>query len=234
MSLSTYHRFANRPRLESELQSLKASGNVPEDIVKGYNRYHFSLLHKLRSAAYHADMLTNTLTGTPPLDSLSQSSDFMLKVNMHLDGFFYCGGSALDILAREVLTYFAIPLPANVYFHTAHATLTNARPGDALLPRLTDPAWKRDFSTYRNALTHELMIAGQFTINVNLNGDTEEKTLIIPLPDDPRVDPSERTCRKNQNADEYCKGHMRRLVSLVNTIYGDIAERAHALGRLPL
>jgi len=231
---SPHHRFANCARLEAAFQRLRAAGSVPDDIVLGFNRYHYALIHKLKSARYHVDALTETLSSTPPLDSLSQSSDFMFKVNMHLDGFFYSGGSALDILARELLTYYGVTLPAKVYYHTAHATLSTSYPTDPILDRIKDPQWKEDFTTYRNALTHELMIAGQFNINVRLDGASEEKTLVLPLPDDPRVDPSARTTRKYPDADEYCRNHIRRLLTLINTIYGDIITRMGTNNALPL
>jgi len=153
---------------------------------------------------------------------------------MSLDGFFYFGGSALDILAREVLSYFGISLPTNVYFEKAREIISNNRPGDLILNRLNNPTWKSDFSMYRNASTHELIIAKQFNINVCMDGATQKQTIILPLPDDPRVDPDDRTFRRYPNVIDYCKSHMRRLLKLINTIYGDIYTRAACNSRLPL
>jgi hypothetical protein len=174
------------------------------------------------------------MSNTPAADVLNQSSDFMFRVNMYLDGFFYTCGSAMDILACEVLTYFSIPLPNRVYFHTAKEKLQKARPTDALLSRLGDPTWRDEFSMYRNALTHERIIAGNFNINVTIDGDTEDKTLVLPLPDDPRVDVMDRTFRNNPDMLAYCKRHIKRLLILINTIYGEIADRASSNSALPL
>jgi len=229
-----HHRFANCVKLEASFQRLQTEGFISPEIVLGFNRYHFALIHKLKSARYHVDALTETLSSTSPVDSLSGSSDFMFKVNMHLDGFFYSGGSALDILARELLTYFGVSLPNNVYYSTAHSKLTASHASDPILDRIKDPLWKRDFSTFRNALTHELLVAGQYNINVRLDGASEVTTLVLPLPDDPRVDPSSRTTRKYPDADEYCRSHIRRLLSLINTIYGDVAARMVSQNALPL
>ena len=231
---SPYHRFTNCNKLESVIKSIRTSVTIPDDIIKGHNRYHFALVHKLKCAKHHLDSMIELLSTTPAADVLGQSSDFMFKINMYLDGFFYTCGSAMDILAREVLTYFSIPLQDRVYYQTARIDLGAARPTDALLNRLEDPTWRVEFAMYRNALTHERIIAGNFNINVTIDGDTEDKTLVLPLPDDPRVDVMDRTFRNNPDMIEYCKLHMKRLLVLINTIYGEIADRAAANMSLPL
>jgi hypothetical protein len=153
---------------------------------------------------------------------------------MSLDGFFYFSGSALDILAREVLSYFGLPLPTRVYFEEAHQIISINRPGDLILNRLTNPTWKSDFSMYRNTLTHELIIANRFDIKIQVEGATQKQTLIFPLPDDPRVDLDDRTFKKYPDVTDYCKTHMRRLLKLINIIYGDIYIRTVSNSGLPL
>ena len=76
----------------------------------------------------------------------------------------------MDIIAREVLIYFDIALPDTVYYYTARTILLTQRTGDSLIPRLDNPGWKDEFSNYRNALTHEVLIARNYNINVNDNG----------------------------------------------------------------
>lgn len=231
---SPYHRFSNCRKLENVVNALNTQGGISQEVFRAFNRYHFALVHKLKCAKSQVDNLDSLLSAAPSQEILSDSSDFIFKVNMSLDGFFYFSGSALDILAREVLSYFGLPLPNNVYFEKARSIISDSRPGDPILNRLNNPPWKSDFSMYRNALTHELTIARQFNINVWMDGATQRQTLILPLPDDPRVDPDDRTFRKYPDATKYCKSHMRRLLKLINIIYGDIHIRTVSNSGLPL
>ena len=78
------------------------------------------------------------------------------------------------------------------------------------------------------------IIAGNFNIEVTIDGDTEAKTLTLPLPDNPRVDVMARTFRTNPDVLEYCNLHLKRLLILTNTVYGEINARIITNGNLPL
>ena len=231
---SPYHQFLNNKRLENIVESLNSQGNVSQEAFRAFKIYHFALVYKLKCAKSQVDNLDSLLSTISPQEILSDSSDFIFQLNMSIDGFFYFSGSALDILAREVLSYFGETLPPKVYYCTARNIISNRRPGDPILSRLDDPLWKSDFTMYRNTLTHELIIAGQFNIEVFVNGATQKSKLILPLPDDPRIDPNDRTFKKYPDVIDYCKSHMRRLLSLINTLYGDMYKRVLSNSELPL
>jgi hypothetical protein len=112
--------------------------------------------------------------------------------------------------------------------------LNRSRPTDQILARLQQPSWRAEFSKYRNALTHEIIIASSFSINVQRNGDAQETIIVFPLPDDPRIETAMRTYIRNPNVLKYAKDNLRRIISLVNQIYGEVFERARANRRLPL
>lgn len=229
-----HHRFAHCVKIERVIADLKVRGSVTDLVLQNHNRYHYALVHKLKSARDHAADLGKILKETAPEDIVTNSADFLYKVNVSIDGFFYTGGSALDILAREVLTYFGISLPARVYYQTAEEQLKALRSGDPIITRLAVPTWKQEFSNYRNALTHELLIAGSYSINVEVEGATQYSTIVFPLPDDPRAEPPLRTFRKNKNVLKYCDDTFKRLLSHINKIYGDLSQRIVAHGALPL
>jgi hypothetical protein len=231
---SPIHRFDNCQRLQRWIQSNRDNGNVPERILNEYIRYHFAIIHKLKSARTHYENLVRVLAETEAVNMLANPESFLQEVNMHLDGFFYCSGSAMDILAREVLIYFDIPLPVTVYYSTARTLLTTQRPGDPLIPRLDNPTWKDEFSNYRNALTHEVLIARNYNINVNDNGLNQQISVVFSMPDDPRAEINRRTFRRNANGLEYCRLNFQRLLSHINQIYGEIETRARTTNRLPL
>lgn len=231
---SPYHRFSNCLKLERTIKNLKDANSVPQFILGGHNRYHYALLHKLRCAYNHIKQLEKTLKDTPPEEVIGDLKGFVFTVNATIDGFFYSSGSALDILAREVLTYFNITMPRLVYFQTAHQQLTQQRPADPLIDRFQNPSWKDEFSTYRNALTHELLIAERYTIHVEMDGATERTRIVFPLPDDPKLEPERRTFRKNPDVIIYCTHTFRRLLSLINTIYGDLSDKIISSSTLPI
>lgn len=231
---SPYHRFTNCQRLEGLIHDLQTNNNVPQIILNGHQIYHYTLVHKLKSAEHYIQCLDFDLAATPPADIFSR--EFLFSVNRSIDGFFLSGGSALDILAREVLVYFNIPLPPTIYFGTAREQLEEHRAHDPIISRLCAPAWKSDFSNYRNALTHEILIAGSVVLNLNLHapGGTLTGPIILPLPDDPRSGPSHRTYRRHPDVLDYCKTTLRRILSLVNVVYGELTDRITLTGRLPL
>lgn len=227
-----HNRMANSQRLQRTISTLVENNQITDDVLKGHNKYHYALIHKLKSALVHFQNLKDVLENTDVATVVPNSHDFLNEVNMHLDSFFYCSGSALDILAREILVYFNIPLPDSVYFWTARREITANRPGDAILARLAPPGWKEEFSSYRNALTHEVLIGTNYSIQVNLEGGNNHTTIVFPLPDDPRVD--EKTYRTNPNALEYCENRFRRILTLINVIHGEIENRARNQNSLPL
>jgi hypothetical protein len=133
-----------------------------------------------------------------------------------------------------VLTYFDVPHPREVYFRTAEEQLRRLRPGDALLRRLAEPPWRQAFSDYRNVLTHELLLATRFDIRCTMEGAAARRTIVIPLPDDPRVDPPGRTYNQNADVLEYSGTCFKRIVTCINVIYGDVVARATAANSLPI
>jgi len=231
MPFRPYHNFNNRVRLEQLVRDLNTNGNITSEAYENFNRYHPAMIHKLKSAKYHLDRLEDKLTTTDVQNIVTSTGEFMFEVNMYIDGFFYTAGSAMDILARVVLTLFGEQLTGNIYFQTAHSKISVSRPGDAILPKLSEPTWRQSFSNYRNTLTHELILSLRYHIEVDATTGTEIK---FPLPDDPRATPLNRTYRRNPNVLEYVTQHFRRVLSLANQVYGEITERATASGSFPI
>lgn len=236
MSFTPYHSFANQTQLERLVETLNNTGNITDSTAyENFNRYHPAMIHKLKSAKYNLDRLTDKLTTTDIQDVVSSTGDFMFEVNMYIDGFFYNAGSAMDILARVVLTLFGEPLSGKVYFQTAEAKISTARPNDPILPKLSTPPWRDTFTNYRNTLTHELIVASICQITLSMSGVSQQDShIILPLPDDPRATPSARTYRQNPNALDYLSQQFRRVLRLVNQVYGHIFDRATTARSLPI
>jgi hypothetical protein len=234
MPFRPYHQFRNRVRLERLINRLNESGLVPNDIYENFHRYHPSMVHKLRSAKFNLDRIEEKLTTTDLLDAADMTGDFMFEVNMFIDGFFYNAGSALDILARVVLTLFGLPVTGRIYFETAHTNLNQARPQDQILPRLIRPNWRQRFSDYRNTLTHELILASKYQIEIDNAGAKFTYKILFPLPDDPRARPIDRSYRQYPNVLEYVTQHFTRILRIANTVYGDIATRAENTRQFPI
>lgn len=234
MPFRPYHGFVNRTKLEKIINGFKENGNIPNEAFENFYRYHPAMIHKFRSAKYNLLALSDKLTSTDIQEAAVTTGGFMFEVNMYIDGFFYNSGSALDILARIVLTLFGEPVTGNIYFQTAHTRLNQSRPGDPILARLVNPPWRPMFSDYRNTLTHELILASKYQIEFNGTGAEPSSKIVFPLPDDPRAGPQARTYKKNPDVAVYGKTHLTRILSVANIVYGDIVSRAEMSGMLPL
>ena len=231
---SPYHTFSNCERLRRCIRELKKSNSISEDILIAHNTYHYAVFYKLDCARLHVDSLTSILSAISAKHIISDLDFFFMLVNNNLDSFFHFGGGALDILAREILTYFGISLAEKVYFHTARNKLAQNRPNDSIIIRLTDPVWKEEFLDYKNTYTHEQLIIKDVTININMFGEIQTKKLEIPLPDNPRATHSQRTYKNHPDVLHYCKTTMKRILTLVNILYGELADRIAQQGSLPL
>lgn len=230
MSFAPYHRFVGCTRLENTIEGLRQAGGVPINVHAAYSKYHFSLVHKLQSARYHVETLESYLR-TQNAQQMNPHA-VVYRVNFHFDGFLHVLGSALDILAREVLAYYAINPAGNVYYQTAHAQLTASRAGDAILPLLTNPTWRSEFADYRNTATHESIIGTSYTIQIEVVGNQSVTRVVFPVPDDPRAVPP--VCRRNPDIARYCNTTFKRVLSHTNQIYEHLEARARASGALPL
>jgi hypothetical protein len=230
VDFSPYHRFIGCSALEKTVDGLFEVGQVPTELYAAHQRYHYSILHKLRSARYHIDSLSGFLTSQA---ALTQSPhDLVYRVNFHFDGFLHAVGSASDIFAREILTYFAAPLPAKVYFSTARTLITALRPGDAILPYLADPSWRQEFLDYRNAATHETLVGIIYTVAYELHGATSTTRIVFPIPDNPRAIVS--AYGNNPDIVKYCETTFRRVLTQLNQAYTHLRPRLRTSGVLPL
>lgn len=191
---------------------------MSSDKYDEYKKYHPCLIHKLHSSLHHLKQLDSS---SKPLES-EPWNHVLQKVNMHMDGFFYCTGSALDILARELLSLYNIGMPPFVYFKTAVNLISRQDCNDPML-RILDIAWKDEFTLYRNKTTHELLIANQMTVTAKIDGNRMIKTYGFPLPDDPNS--NNLTYRKNTDVVVYCENTFRRLLSLINCVYRQVLQK---------
>ena len=235
MDFSPYHRFRNSERLENAISKLERSQAGPPHVFEKHHQYHLALLHKLKYAMHYIQEFERIVTSTKPEETLASNSEFLFDINRNIDGFFSSIGSAMDILAREVLTYFNQLPSGNVYFENAYDTLSNTHPGDAILDFLTKPRWRDEFRNYRNASTHEVILTTSHIVSINHTQIGVKNTSItVPLPDDPRALPAERTFERNPNAFLYIKSTLYLLLDIISRLYYHIAQRANAQGSLPL
>ena len=231
---SPYHQFNNCKKLDSCINQLFSISCVSQTTYDRYYHYHRALEQKLKGARYNLDELKELIENTSVTSASENFKNFLFQANLYIDGFFYNAGSALDILAREVLTIFELCPDGNVYYIDAHDIINSNHPSDPILTRLEIPTWKEEFSNYRNSSTHEVLLSttADFSLEMSPRGTTEK--IKLPLPDDPRVLPTGRTYNKHPNALEYCITSFKRLLRHINAIYGDIYNKATTKGSLPL
>ena len=231
---SPYHRFEKCVALRRCIDQLFDCSYVTQEIRDTFYIHHQALEHKLKSAKYNLDKLISLCENTSLADLSTSLSEFDFRGNLYIDGFFYNGGSALDIFAREILALYDIHPTGDIYYLAARCEISGIYPSDPLLTRLNTPSWKSEFSNYRNAATHEVLLSTSISLSIQMTHPSQVQRINLPLPDDPRVAPSSRTFNRNPDAVEYCSKTFKRLLSHINIVYGDIADRAFANGRLPL
>lgn len=230
--LTPIHDFHGCRDLRKEIEKLKKRDSIPEAILRHHQTYHYTLFYKLKGAKFHLERFRELLETFR--DREFETEEFLFRANLNLDGFFYKTGSTMDILSREILSYFNIPLPRTVYYRTARELIATIRPSDPILPGLRDPAWKGYFTLYRNAITHEMLITEQCLPGSSPDEDAKNGYVKVGLPDAPRENAAERSFGKNPDALSYCFDILTSIISLINDIYSGIAERIAATGKLPL
>ena len=232
MNFSPYHNFRACDILEEVIREIIENDNANQISETGFYVYHFSLIHKLRSAKYHVQSLEDYLQRQDTIEE--NPLNVAYRVNFHFDGFTHVIGSSLDILAREILCYFGYQLQGNVYFRTAREHISNQNPNEPLLIRLQDPGWLQEFKDYRNTATHENVVGSQFTIINAIRGDSSQKRLLFPLPDDPRATHGNKSYNNNNDIIEYCATTFKRILRLINPIYSDLSERIEQNNSMPI
>lgn len=205
---------------------------MADDIHDAFIRYHYSLRHKLDSAKYYLESIERYIEIQKTEED--EPVDIVYRVNFYFDGFTHAIGSALDIFARELLTYFGHPLPTRVYFQTAIDQLTVSHPGNPIIPTISFPRWRQEFGEYRNTATHECVVGQNFTGTVNVIGGVTYRELIFPLPDDPRAHHGAKTYNRNPDIVEYCRKTFKRTLLLLNPAYREIREQGEASGGFPI
>lgn len=232
MNFSPYHNFSACNNLERVITQIIEEGNASALSKKGFYTYHYSLLHKLKSAKYHVGSLKSYLHRQDTIEE--EPVKVAYRVNFHFDGFSHVVGSSLDILAREILCYFGHNLPNNVYFNTAHQVISNNNNADPILARLREPNWLQEFKDYRNTATHENIVGSQFTVVNEIIGGSSHSRLLFPLPDNPRDINQDRTYQNNDDIIEYCEITFKRVLRLINPIYTDLSGRIEQRNSLPI
>jgi hypothetical protein len=229
MNFSPHHKFSACEKLEARIEQLKAAGAVSAALVESHSKYHYSLIQKLRAAKYHAETLKVYLATQ---DARQADPHLLLyRANFHFDGFLHSLGSAMDILARELLGYFGLPLTVRIYYWTAATRITAAFPGDPILPLLDSPNWKDELNEYRNTATHESVISTGYKVEVEIVGKVSKARIVFAIPDDPR---NPISFKRNTDISAYCEATLKRVLSRINQLYEHIEGRAKAKNALPL
>lgn len=227
-----YHKFNDCKKLEKYCLELRDNGQLSDNIHESFIRHHYSLCHKLKSAQYHLESLENYIERQKTEEN--EPAEIVYRVNFHFDGFTYAIGSALDIFAREVLTYFGHSLSDNVYFQTAKEKISVSHPGNLILSKIAIPKWRKEFSDYRNTALHECVVGLSFSGNVEVIGGVAHKEISFPLPDDPRASHIAKTYNKNPDIVEYCCKTFKRTLTLINPAYCEICRQARIAGGFPI
>ncbi len=56
-----HNRMANSQRLQRTVSNLIENNQITDDVLQGHNKYHYALIHKLKSALVHFQNLKDVL-----------------------------------------------------------------------------------------------------------------------------------------------------------------------------
>jgi len=171
---------------------------------KDFDIFHCSVQQKLWEANFYSDQIknfnaesftysqtTDLTTGTATIIYGLDKDAISKYCNLFLDGYFTSVMSIFDSLAHEVNSLFRI-LPSNhdtkIYISTIIKKLKEKMPNSEFykyISKIIKKRWWRILENFRNAITHEVIIAKEIEISYDatLGKEVLKK---IPLPDNPK------------------------------------------------
>ncbi|MDD5638692.1 MAG: Cthe_2314 family HEPN domain-containing protein [Candidatus Pacebacteria bacterium] len=172
---------------------------------RDFDIFHFSVQQKLWELNYYADQIKNfsgdnfaysempgPKTSTITLISGLDKREMARYCNLYLDGYFMSAMSIFDSLSHEINILFEfLKLDSKIYFSKILHEFSMKMPNSEFYiysNKVLKKKWWKDLENFRNAITHEVIIARE--IETSYDATVGKETLKkIPLPDNPKKRP---------------------------------------------
>lgn len=180
----------------------------PRSIRKAdFDIFHFSVSQKLWEANYYDSQIDNFrgdnyyYPSSPGPQSQSvtvisglDKNEIARFCNMFIDGYFMSVMSIFDSLAHEinvVFRLFSYKEKKKIYFYTIEKELKKRHSSSEFykcISRIIKKRWWKDLEKYRNAISHEAIVAKNIDTSFDVTTGRESLKR-IPMPDNPKNRP---------------------------------------------
>lgn len=223
-----------------------------------FDIFHFSAQQKLWQSDYYfqrimdiynsqrfeADYMNVINVPTTDYGGVTESSTMKYEIdkvklarycNLYIDGYFSSVSSIFDSLLHEVNVVFKLVDPEkDIYWHTMLDEFQNACSNSEFykfLIKRKPKRWWQTLDSFRNALTHESVIATNIDTSTDVLSGTE-KLQRIPLPDDPKKRPF--TYQKGRELKDFIEKFNEKVLPVLEQCYKKIFRDLKKSGKLPI
>lgn len=215
-----------------------------------FDIFHFSVQQKLWEANYYADQINNfsgdsfaysenpgLQTGTVTVISGLDKVGISRYCNLYIDGYFMSVMSAFDSLAHEVNSLFKFlgsDPNTKIYLFTIVKEFNTKMPDSEFYKHASKTLkknWWKILENFRNAITHEVIIAKD--IDTSYDATIGKETLKkIPIPDNPKKRPF--TYKKDYELKSFVENFHKNITPTLEHCYKKLLKDLEKSKKLPI
>jgi len=235
--------------LKEKVEKLQSKNK--RSIKKGdFDIFHFSVQQKLWESNYYAEQIKNfsgdnfaySETPGPKTQTITVISgldkgEMARYCNLYLDGYFMSVMSIYDSLSHEINTLFKFlksDPKTRIYLSTIINEFKNKMPDSEFYKyaaKIQKKKWWKDLENFRNAITHEVIIAKE--IETSYDATAGKETLKkIPLPDNPKRRPF--TYKKNYELKNFIENFHKNISITIEQCYKKVIKDLEKNQKLPI
>lgn len=225
-----------------------------QSIIKSdFDIFHFSVQQKLWESNYYRNVILNFYendfdyydnqgetiqTATISTGLNLNKLEITRYCNLYIDGYFMSVMSIFDSLAHEVNSLFKFLSSdpnTKIYFYTIFKEFKQKMPNSEFYKYTSEillkKRWWKTLGKFRNAITHEAIIAKNIdtTFDATVGKETLKK---IPLPDNPQKRPF--TYKKNYELQSFIKNFHKNIQSSIEKCYKKLTKDLENSKKLPI
>lgn len=238
---SRFPNFTNSELFVSLCDQFENNGNISNVDNLHLKRFHHGIVHKLTSAIFSLDGMTEIIQNNRLIPSLTTTGgtapirkefDDMFKLGYFQDNFFNSLVGSFDVLSMKINLILNSPIVNlhTCYFGKLTNTIFNVNPAgtiESYLNGILNSAWYQDTTPYRNCLTHRNLLDYVIKIEVVNNVPMIKHY----LPDDP-LSPT-YTFNNEIECLPFCRDKLNHFIDAINNVDGLLINETNHVGRIP-
>ncbi|MCK4359055.1 MAG: hypothetical protein KAW92_10015 [Candidatus Cloacimonetes bacterium] len=222
-----------------------------QSIIKSdFDIFHFSVQQKLWESNYYINEIKNfsgdNFAYSETLGEKTQTVTVIMSLdkveiarycNLYIDGYFMSVMSIFDSLAHEVNSLFKFLSSdpnTKIYFYTIFKEFEQKMPNSEFYKYTSEilikKRWWKTLEKFRNAITHEAIIAKN--IDTTFDATVEKETLKIPIPDNPKKRPF--TYKKDYELKSFIENFHKNIPFTIDRCYKKLTKDLENSKKLPI